>query len=91
MIEKLRMALLMAPALLVGWSAVAASHEHHSTYSAGEPGDPKKPSREIVVEMSEMDYSPSRIEVKHGSRSGSLCTTSVRKTMNSFLRRPRTT
>ena len=62
------MALLMAPALLVGWSAVAASHEHHSTYSAGEPGDPKKPSREIVVEMSEMDYSPSRIEVKHGEQ-----------------------
>jgi len=68
MIEKLRMAPFMAPALLVGWSAVAASHEHHSTYSAGEPGDPKKPSREIVVEMSEMDYSPSRIEVKHGEQ-----------------------
>jgi uncharacterized cupredoxin-like copper-binding protein len=67
-IKKLRIALLMAPALLVGWSTVAASHDHHATYSAGEPGDPKKPSREIVVEMSEMDYLPSRIEVKRGEQ-----------------------
>ncbi len=58
----------MAPALLVSGSTVAASHEHHSTYSAGEPGDPKKTSREIIVEMSEMDYSPSRIEVKRGEQ-----------------------
>jgi len=52
MVDKLRIAFSIAPALLVGWPTVAASHEHQSTYSAGEPGDPKKPSREIVVEMS---------------------------------------
>jgi uncharacterized cupredoxin-like copper-binding protein len=68
MVDKLRIAFSIAPALLVGWPTVAASHEHQSTYSAGEPGDPKKPSREIVVEMSEMDYSPSRIEVKRGEQ-----------------------
>ena len=38
------------------------------TYSAGEPGDPKKPSRTIEVEMSEMEYTPSRIEVKRGEQ-----------------------
>lgn len=46
----------------------ATAHESHSEYSAGEPGDPKKPSREIVVLMSEMDYSPASIEVKRGEQ-----------------------
>jgi uncharacterized cupredoxin-like copper-binding protein len=68
MIDKLRIIVLIPASILVGWPTLAASHEHHSTYSAGEPGDPKKPSREIVVEMSEMDYSPSRIEVKRGEQ-----------------------
>ena len=67
-IQKLALALLMLPVLLAGWSKTAVTHEHHPTYSAGEPGDPKKPSREIVVEMSEMDYSPGRIEVKRGEQ-----------------------
>src|SRR5437763_8688762 len=40
-----------------------AQHAHES-YSAGEPGNPKKPSRTIEVEMSEMEYTPWRIEVK---------------------------
>ena len=55
-------------ALLAGSSGPAMSRDHHSAYSAGEPGDAKKPSRKIVVEMSEMDYSPSRIEVKRGEQ-----------------------
>jgi uncharacterized cupredoxin-like copper-binding protein len=38
-------------------------HAHHS-YAAGEPGNSQKPSRTIQVEMSEMAYAPSRIEVK---------------------------
>ena len=44
----------------------ANSHEQHAheSYSAGEPGNPKKPSRTIEVEMSEMEYTPWRIEVK---------------------------
>lgn len=67
-IKKLQLAVWMAPALLAGWPTIATSHEHHPTYSAGEPGDPRKPSREIVVEMSEMDYSPSVIEVRRGEQ-----------------------
>jgi len=47
---------------------VATAHEHHSTYSAGEPGDPKKPSRTIEIAMSEMEFDPYRIEVKRGEQ-----------------------
>jgi uncharacterized cupredoxin-like copper-binding protein len=48
----------------------ATSHEQHGheTYSAGEPGNPKKPARTIEVTMSEMEFSPSRIEVKRGEQ-----------------------
>ena len=48
----------------------ASSHEQHAheSYAAGEPGNPKKPSRTIEVEMSEMAYTPSRIEVKRGEQ-----------------------
>src|SRR5438876_4985089 len=48
----------------------ADSHEQHShdSYAAGEPGNPRKPSRTIEVEMSEMAYTPSRIEVKRGEQ-----------------------
>jgi hypothetical protein len=34
----------------------------------GEPGNPQKPAREIVVDMTEMDYSPAVIEVKRGEQ-----------------------
>jgi uncharacterized cupredoxin-like copper-binding protein len=61
-------------AALIALSAAAAAtafghekHEHES-YSAGEPGDPKKPSRTIQVDLSEMDFTPSRIEVKRGEQ-----------------------
>lgn len=67
--RKLPLALVMVAALLAAGPAMAGPHDHHhQTYSAGEPGDPAKPSREIVVEMSEMDYSPRRIEVKRGEQ-----------------------
>ena len=48
----------------------AMSHEQHGheTHSAGEPGNPNKPSRTIEVTMSEMAFSPSRIEVKRGEQ-----------------------
>ena len=48
--------------------ARAHDHGHHEAYSAGEPGDPAKPSRTIEIEMSEMTYEPSRIEVKRGEQ-----------------------
>jgi len=48
----------------------AHSHEQHAheSFAAGEPGDPKKPSRTIEVGMSEMAYAPARIEVKRGEQ-----------------------
>ena len=51
-------------------TAPARSHEHHDhdSYSAGEPGDPKQPARVITVEMTEMNFDPSRIEVKRGEQ-----------------------
>jgi uncharacterized cupredoxin-like copper-binding protein len=52
----------------MSYVAAAAAHEQHSGYSAGEPGNPKKPAREIVVLMNEMDYSPATIEVKRGEQ-----------------------
>jgi uncharacterized cupredoxin-like copper-binding protein len=51
--------------LTAAWSpARSHDHGHHESYSAGEPGDPKKPSRTIEIAMSEMAYEPYRIEVK---------------------------
>ena len=48
------------------------AHEGHEHFSAGEPGDPKKPARTIQVSMREdgkkMLYEPSRIEVRQGEQ-----------------------
>jgi len=48
-------------------------HSHsHEGFSAGEPGNPKKPARIVQVTMREMDgkmvYLPDRIEVKRGEQ-----------------------
>jgi plastocyanin len=67
-IRKWRIAQSIMPVVLLSWATVAAAHEQHGGYSAGEPGNPKKPAREIIVEMSEMDYSPAVIEVKRGEQ-----------------------
>ena len=55
---------------LFALAAPTLGHEQHGPqrYSAGEPGNAKKPSRTIEVEMSEMEYTPSRIEVKRGEQ-----------------------
>ena len=66
--KRLPLALLTMSALVAGWTTIAAAHEHHSTYSAGEPGDPKKPSRTIEIAMSEMAFEPYKIEVKRGEQ-----------------------
>jgi uncharacterized cupredoxin-like copper-binding protein len=50
------------------YAAAAAAHDKHGGYSAGQPGDPKKPAREVVVLMNEMDYTPATIEVKRGEQ-----------------------
>jgi uncharacterized cupredoxin-like copper-binding protein len=65
---------IIAPAVTLAALAAmvvpASGHDKHAheTWSAGEPGNPKKPSRTIEVEMSEMAYTPSRIEVKRGEQ-----------------------
>lgn len=55
-------------ALLPMLSSRSAAHDNHASYSAGEPGDPKKPFREIVVEMGDRFYKPKAIEVKRGEQ-----------------------
>ena len=62
------LARFIIPVVLLSCATVAAAHEQHGGYSAGEPGNPKKPAREIVVDMTEMDYSPAVIEVKRGEQ-----------------------
>src|SRR5262249_57508150 len=50
----------------------ASAHEDHRHFSAGEPGDPKKPARVINIKMFEgsgkMGYEPARIEVRRGEQ-----------------------
>jgi uncharacterized cupredoxin-like copper-binding protein len=48
--------------------ALSHDHGHHASYSAGEPGDPKEPSRTIEIAMSEMAFEPFKIEVKQGEQ-----------------------
>jgi uncharacterized cupredoxin-like copper-binding protein len=51
---------------------VASGHEDHGTFSAGQPGDPKKPARVVKVKMFEgsgkMGFDPARIEVRKGEQ-----------------------
>lgn len=65
--------ILAAGAALIALAALASpasGHEQdgHASYAAGEPGSADKPSRTVEVEMSEMEYTPSRIEVKRGEQ-----------------------
>src|SRR5262245_7065698 len=50
----------------------ASAHEDHRSFSAGEPGDPKKPARTIKVMMREdgkkMAFDPARITVRKGEQ-----------------------
>ena len=50
----------------------ASAHEDHGHFSAGEPGDPKKPARVVNIKMFEgsgkMGYEPARIEVRRGEQ-----------------------
>lgn len=68
--------LLMTAALIPG-AALAGpggkGHSHASSeFSAGEPGDPKKPARIIQVTMNEGDgkmmFLPDRVEIKRGEQ-----------------------
>lgn len=48
------------------------SHSHGATFSAGEPGNPKKPAKIVQVTMGESDgkmlFAPARIEVRKGDQ-----------------------
>src|SRR5262249_27130237 len=50
----------------------ASAHEDHGHFSAGEPGDPKKPARVVEIKMFEgsgrIGYEPARIEVRRGEQ-----------------------
>jgi uncharacterized cupredoxin-like copper-binding protein len=63
---------------LAGCFFIVSAHAHeqhshaHMSFSAGEPGDPKQPSRTVEVIMGrqvpKMYYRPNRIEVRRGEQ-----------------------
>ena len=64
--------LSIAPVALAGPGQPGHSHSH-GEYSAGQPGDPKKPARIVPVTMRETDdgkmvYIPNRVDVKRGEQ-----------------------
>jgi len=67
-------ALLLAASFAAGitTSVPGRAHEDHGHFSAGEPGDPKKPARTVKVRMLEGDkkmvYEPAQIEVRKGEQ-----------------------
>lgn len=71
MIVAVAASLLAAAPALAGPGGKGHSHSH-AQFSAGEPGDPKKPARVVQVVMREGDgkmlFIPDRIEVKKGEQ-----------------------
>lgn len=71
-----RTGIALVAAMLVSAAAWAgagpAGHSHDDAFSAGEPGDPKKPARIVQVTMGETDgkmlFTPARLEVKKGEQ-----------------------
>lgn len=65
---------VLAAALLSGTvlAAPGAPGHSHANFSAGEPGDPKKPAQVVLVTMRELDgkmvFIPDRVEVKKGQQ-----------------------
>lgn len=67
-IKKLPPALLIMTAFVAGWSTIAASHEHHPTYSAGEPGEQIKfVVRNIGTEDHEFILASTQDNLKHAA------------------------
>lgn len=71
--SKLAIAAAAAALLLTVQSGLIPASAHDSgNFSAGEPGDPKKPARVIKVKMREegkkMFFEPARIEVRRGEQ-----------------------
>lgn len=70
---------MLAAMVAIGMMSSAAwaeagpsSHKHHEIFSAGEPGDAKKPARIVQVTMGETDgkmlFTPAKLEVKKGEQ-----------------------
>lgn len=59
--------LTSSPAIIV-----TSAHEDRVTFSAGEPGNPKKPARVVLVTMRESDgkmmFIPDKVEVRKGEQ-----------------------
>ena len=74
--KKYQTGIALLAALLLSASAWAGAgpsgHSHGEGFSAGEPGDPKKPARIVQVTMGEMDgkmmFMPAKVEVKKGEQ-----------------------
>jgi uncharacterized cupredoxin-like copper-binding protein len=62
----------LALAAVPAFAGPGAPGHSHETFSSGEPGNPKKPARIVMVSMQEgpgtMKYAPDRIEVKRGEQ-----------------------
>lgn len=73
---RLAASILIATAFASGAAFAGAGptgHSHgHETFSAGEPGDPKKPARIIQITMQEGDgkmmFIPDRLEIRRGEQ-----------------------
>jgi uncharacterized cupredoxin-like copper-binding protein len=56
----------------IGMPIPASAHEDHGNFSAGKPGDPKKPARVVKIKMFEgsgkMGFEPARVEVRRGEQ-----------------------
>lgn len=54
------------------WAGAGPAGHGHETFSAGEPGDAKKPARVVPITMQEGDgkmlFFPSRVEVRKGEQ-----------------------
>jgi uncharacterized cupredoxin-like copper-binding protein len=66
--------LALAGTVRVGLPTFASAHEGHASFAAGEPGDPKKPAREVRVVMFDdgseavMSFDPATITVRRGEQ-----------------------
>jgi hypothetical protein len=75
----------------VAMTTPVSAHEDHGRFSAGEPGDPKKPARVVEVRMFEgggkMGFEPRESKCAEENKSVSFCTTVARRITNSSSRR----
>ena len=63
---------LLSATVWAGQGPVGHSHGHGKSFSAGEPADPKQPSKIVQVTMGEADgkmvFAPARLEIRQGEQ-----------------------